>query len=82
MARMGGDEFAVLLDNVTDIADVSAVVDRIRTALDRPFDIEGFEIGASASVGIALGSESGQQAEAMIRAADAAMYRAKTLGER
>jgi len=82
MARLGGDEFAMLLENVTDLADVSAVVRRIKRALDKPFNIEGCEIGASASVGVALGSESGQQPEELIRAADAAMYRAKTSGER
>jgi GGDEF domain-containing protein len=72
----------MLLENVIDLADVSAVVDRMQRAFDQPFNIEGREIGASASVGIALGSESGQQAEELIRAADAAMYRAKTSGER
>ena len=77
VGRLGGDEFAVLLEKIDDEAEVSAVVERIQDALDKPLIVEGCEIQASASVGIAFASQSGPKAEAMLRAADAAMYRAK-----
>jgi diguanylate cyclase (GGDEF)-like protein/PAS domain S-box-containing protein len=82
VARMGGDEFAILLDTVSDEADVSAVVERIRATLKEPFTIDGHEILATASVGTALGSRTGPRAEDMLRAADAAMYETKTVGRR
>jgi diguanylate cyclase (GGDEF)-like protein/PAS domain S-box-containing protein len=78
IARMGGDEFAVLLERVDDEADITAVVERIRDELGRPFHIDGHVLRASASVGIAKGSQAGPRAEDLIRAADAAMYEVKT----
>lgn len=81
VARLGGDEFAVLLEKVTDEAAVSAVVHRIRKALDKPFSIAGREIHTSASIGIAFGSQNNRRPEDLLRAADAAMYRAKASGE-
>lgn len=80
VARLGGDEFAVLLEKIDNEAEVSIVVDRIQAALDKPLTVEGREIQASASVGIAFGSQSGPKPEDMLRAADAAMYRAKASG--
>jgi len=77
IARMGGDEFAVLLERVGGDADITAVIDRIRDELDRPFQIDGHSIRASASVGVATGSQSGPRAEDLIRAADRAMYEVK-----
>jgi diguanylate cyclase (GGDEF)-like protein/PAS domain S-box-containing protein len=80
VARMGGDEFAILLETVFDEADVSAVVDRIRAALDEPFKIDGHEMLSTASVGVALGSRNGQRPDDILRAADTAMYHEKSLG--
>jgi diguanylate cyclase (GGDEF)-like protein len=77
IARMGGDEFALLLERVDDEADISSVVERIREELNRPFHIDGHVIRASASVGTATGSQVGPRAEDLIRAADAAMYEVK-----
>jgi len=77
IARMGGDEFAVLLERVEDEADIFSVVERIREELGRPFHVDGHAIKASASVGIAKGSQVGPRAEDLIRAADAAMYEVK-----
>ncbi len=81
VARMGGDEFAILLANVSDEADVSAVVDRIRGALNRPFNLDGHRILATASVGVALGSRNGLRPADMLRAADTAMYHEKSRGQ-
>jgi Amt family ammonium transporter len=77
IARMGGDEFAVLLERVDDPADIEAVVERIREELGRPFHVDGHVIRATASVGIATGSQAGPRAEDLIRAADTAMYEVK-----
>jgi diguanylate cyclase (GGDEF)-like protein/PAS domain S-box-containing protein len=77
IARMGGDEFAVLLEKVNTEADITSVVDRIRDELDRPFHIDGHTIVATASVGIATGSQAGPRGEDLIRAADTAMYEVK-----
>jgi diguanylate cyclase (GGDEF)-like protein/PAS domain S-box-containing protein len=77
IARMGGDEFAVLLERVDDPSDIQTVVDRIREELVRPFHVDGHAIRATASVGIATGSQVGPRAEDLIRAADAAMYEVK-----
>ncbi len=78
VGRLGGDEFAVLLEHVTDQADVDAVVHRVQRALDEPFNVDGHEIAASASVGISLASEHGPRPEDLLRAADSAMYVAKS----
>jgi diguanylate cyclase (GGDEF)-like protein/PAS domain S-box-containing protein len=80
VARIGGDEFAVLLDTVQDTASVMLVVDRIRDALRQPFSAEGRETGATASIGIALSASGYERAEDLLRDADVAMYRAKATG--
>ena len=80
VGRLGGDEFAVLLEHVTDQSDVDAVVHRVQRALDEPFNVDGHEIRASASVGISLASEHGPRPEDLLRAADNAMYVIKTGG--
>jgi diguanylate cyclase (GGDEF)-like protein/PAS domain S-box-containing protein len=77
IARMGGDEFAVLLERVDDEADITAVVERIRDEFDRPFHVDGHVIRVSASVGTATGSQSGPRAEDLLKAADTAMYEVK-----
>ncbi len=78
VARLGGDEFALLLEHVDDQQDVDAVVTRVQHALDQPFNVDGREIRASASVGIALASEHGPRPQDMLRAADQSMYQVKS----
>ena len=58
VGRIGGGEFAVLLENVTNEADVLALVRRIEEALDKPFSIDEREVRASASLGVAVGWQS------------------------
>jgi diguanylate cyclase (GGDEF)-like protein len=78
IARFGGDEFAVLAEVKTD-RDAIRIAERIRQALTHPFKLRQREHFVSASMGISLGR--GQKApEAMIRDADAALYRAKERG--
>lgn len=81
VARLGGDEFAVLLQ---DIVSESAVIDlaqRIQDTFKAPFRIEGTSITSSASIGIAFSSARYETPDEVIRDADLAMYKAKTLGK-
>lgn len=77
VARLGGDEFAVLLPLVTGAADAGRVVHKLLEALQAPFRFEEAEVAISASVGVGLFPEDGESAEALVKSADAAMYRAK-----
>jgi len=86
VARLGGDEFVILCNGIPDEQQAVAAAHRIAGALERqPFILEGVEVSVTASIGIALsaGSVAGHEvahAEAILRDADAAMYRAKDLG--
>ena len=80
LSRFGGDEFVVLLPDVGDPEEAIRVAVRISEELRRPFLLEGREIFASASVGIALGDARRKSPEELLRDADAAMYVAKDEG--
>ena len=80
VARFGGDEFVVLVEDVAGIEEAVAAARRICSAVERPLDLPGgFEHVASVSVGIAL-TEPGQTADDILRNADVAMFEAKTKG--
>jgi diguanylate cyclase (GGDEF)-like protein/PAS domain S-box-containing protein len=81
LARMGGDEFTVLLDDLKDPADAERAAERIMKGLSAPFVLGGKEVFTSASIGIALGNASYDHPEELMRDADTAMYRAKSLGK-
>ncbi|HTZ75211.1 MAG TPA: EAL domain-containing protein [Candidatus Aquilonibacter sp.] len=81
LARMGGDEFTVLLDDLKEPADADRAAERIMEGLSAPFELEGKEVFTSASIGIALCNSSYQHPEEIMRDADTAMYRAKSLGK-
>src|SRR6202795_2584316 len=81
MARLGGDEFTVVLDDLKDLGDASLTADRLMKVLAPPFILGGKEIFTSASIGIALSNSAYEQPEDMLRDADTAMYRAKSLGK-
>jgi diguanylate cyclase (GGDEF)-like protein/PAS domain S-box-containing protein len=80
IARMGGDEFTVLVEDVTDPSDAIRVAERIQSSFERPFLLEGLEVFKSMSIGIALTSPE-TSAEAVLQNADIAMYRAKSQGK-
>jgi diguanylate cyclase (GGDEF)-like protein len=81
VARFGGDEFAVLLEDIADASDATRVAERIQAELSVPVNLHGYEVFTSASIGIALDSIAGERPELLIRNADMAMYRAKVSGE-
>lgn len=81
IARFGGDEFAILLEEISAPKDVIAIARRILEGVRQPFILGGNEVFTSASLGIVLRTESYDRPEALLRDADTAMYRAKELGK-
>src|SRR5258708_28880983 len=81
VARMGGDEFTVLLDDLKYPDDAKQAAERLMKAVTAPFVLGGREVFTSLSIGIALSNASYEQAEDILRDADTAMYRAKSLGK-
>ena len=81
VARCGGDEFSVLLEDVYNASDAIRVAQRIQGRLAIPFTVNGQEIVIAASVGIVLSSSTYNRAEDLLRDAEIAMYRAKASGK-
>ncbi len=79
VCRLGGDEFAVLLTGLSDKADAVALAKHVTSALRQPFMVDGMALQVGVSVGVAYYPEHGGSSHALLRAADVAMYRAKTL---
>jgi diguanylate cyclase (GGDEF)-like protein len=77
VARMGGDEFVVLLEEVHMQEDALVVADKIRNAVRQPINIEDRILETQASIGIAVFPEHGIEAEQLLKHADKAMYRDK-----
>ncbi len=80
VARFGGDEFAIILDDITSVNDTTFIADRIQESLLLPFEIDGHDIFTSASIGISLSKSGYSSANELLRDADSAMYRAKAYG--
>jgi diguanylate cyclase (GGDEF)-like protein len=76
-ARVGGDEFTIMLSDVTGPEQAKGVADRILDSLRAAFPIHGGEVFIDASIGVAVGTDPGQDAEGLVRDADVAMYHAK-----
>jgi diguanylate cyclase (GGDEF)-like protein len=81
VARIGGDEFSLLLPGVADIEDAATAADKIVRGFDRAFVLDGHELRVTTSVGIALYPEDGEDAGSLMRHADRAMYEAKRAGK-
>jgi diguanylate cyclase (GGDEF)-like protein len=80
VARFGGDEFAILMEQVASPAEAIAIVDRIQLALRRPLLLQGRIMSTSASIGVAY-AKPGDDVDALLRNADVAMYEAKDAGK-
>lgn len=80
VARLGGDEFAIVLEGVSGAKEVLAVIERICESLGELSSIDGHAIKSSASIGIAIYPENGSDLSELLRAADLAMYQAKSSG--
>ena len=81
VARFGGDEFAILLEDIKDVDEAKSVAQRIQEKLETPFDINDRKILITASIGIALSSASHQEPLNLLDDADKAMYQAKDKGK-
>ncbi|MFZ0420614.1 MAG: EAL domain-containing protein [Candidatus Sulfotelmatobacter sp.] len=81
LARVGGDEFTILLEGIRDCGDAIRVAERLQERLGIPFDVEGQEVVTTASIGIAYCATSYTNSEDMVRDAEIAMYRAKRDGK-
>ncbi|MGH7410478.1 MAG: putative bifunctional diguanylate cyclase/phosphodiesterase, partial [Candidatus Methylomirabilis sp.] len=80
IARFGGDEFVILLEEITDLIDAIRVAERIAEQLPAPLTFEGYEVRTTASIGIVLSSPQYHRPDDLLRAADLAMYQAKSKG--
>lgn len=80
VARIGGDEFVVLLRRATGAPETLAVAEKIRSDLERPFLLEGYSLHISCSIGVALFPDHGQDDITLTKNADLAMYQAKVGG--
>jgi diguanylate cyclase (GGDEF)-like protein len=80
VARFGGDEFVVVLEDLHDVADAISPLTKILNHLSAPFEVQGRELMATASVGVSLFPDDGHDVETLLMNADAAMYRAKEKG--
>ena len=80
VARLAGDEFVVLLEDVHSVRDVEGIAKKVVEMLDTPFELHGKTVYSGCSVGISLFPENGSDIEMLLQYADVAMYSAKALG--
>jgi diguanylate cyclase (GGDEF)-like protein len=81
ISRQGGDEFLLILDNITDVSEIDKTAKKIISCLSTPFIINGYEINVSASIGISVYPHHGNSSEVLMKNADIAMYRVKDKGK-
>lgn len=81
VSRLGGDEFTILLEDLSSRDEAIQIAERIQAELVFPFNLGGQDVYTSASIGIALGSADYGRADQLLRDADTAMYRAKSAGK-
>ncbi len=81
VARIGGDEFTILVDDLNTADEAMLIADRLLRKMAEPFNLAGREVFVTASIGITLSTVGYEQPEDALRDADTAMYRAKTMGK-
>ncbi len=81
LARLGGDEFTILIPDLERVENALNVAHRVKEAMRRPFLIEANEIFVTASIGISLYPEDGEDCNSLLKYADTAMYHAKNCGK-
>jgi diguanylate cyclase (GGDEF)-like protein len=80
VARFGGDEFVIVLEDLSNATDAAVVADKVLNCCAEPFTIDGRELHVSASIGVSVYPEDGRDGETLLKNADTAMYRAKDKG--
>jgi diguanylate cyclase (GGDEF)-like protein/PAS domain S-box-containing protein len=81
VARFGGDEFTILLEDIAGEADAIAIAERIAQSLETAIEVDGHQLFPSFSIGIAIGTEETEQLQTLLRDADLALYQAKAKGK-
>ncbi|MDZ8051551.1 MAG: EAL domain-containing protein [Aulosira sp. ZfuVER01] len=81
VARLGGDEFTILLSHIKSIDDATRIAEQIHQVLKLPFNLQGYEVFTTASIGIALSTTAYNQPADLLRDADTALYHAKEQGK-
>lgn len=82
LARLSGDEFAILVPQVTEVGNLVPLAERVQALLNKPFRIDGHEVMIGCSMGIAVAPDNGDSMKTLMRSADYALYRAKSEGKR
>jgi len=80
LARLAGDEFTMFFPEVEEVAEIERLARRVVLAISEPFELSSHSVDIGASIGVALSPDHGVTIESLMRAADIAMYRAKSLG--
>jgi diguanylate cyclase (GGDEF)-like protein len=80
LARLGGDEFAVIVPALTSLPDLESLAKKIVDAVVQPYEIDGYQIRSSVSIGIAVGPRDGDDVDELLMAADLALYAVKADG--
>jgi diguanylate cyclase (GGDEF)-like protein len=78
VARLGGDEFGILLPSIPDRRVVNEVVERIRSAVEEPFNLQGLPLAMETSIGVSIYPDHGGDVDTLMQRADVAMYQAKS----
>ncbi|MES0489674.1 MAG: EAL domain-containing protein [Leptospirales bacterium] len=81
ISRQGGDEFLIVLPNVSKTGDITLIIENILKELALPYEINGHELSVSVSIGIALFPDDGTDLDTLLKKADIAMYSAKDAGK-
>lgn len=80
VARIGGDEFVILLEEITQIEDIERIAGKVLEMIRKPIEFKGNDCSVGGSIGISVGPEHGTNEEALIKAADEVMYLVKQAG--
>ena len=80
VARLSGDEFAIIQSSIDGPADAGALAIRIREAIRAPADLNGHQVVMDASIGISIAPDDGTEPDALLKTADIALYEAKNNG--
>ena len=80
LARLGGDEFVIILNNIHNSENVIDVVDKIVASFEMPFKLSNYEVNTTVSIGVCTYPHDGMDVDSLMKAADAAMYKAKEAG--
>ncbi len=80
LARLGGDEFVIILNEVEDTEDIITVVEKIVDSFGQHFNLSNFVVNSTVSIGVCVYPNDGNDVDELMKAADAAMYKAKEVG--